>query len=68
LSGASSYPAITVTVNLSATAPGQLTNQASVSGGGGDAAGAEDLTVIGALSATPAGMVVHGVSAKGAGK
>jgi uncharacterized repeat protein (TIGR01451 family) len=68
LSGASSYPAITVRVNLSATAPGQLTNQASVSGGGGDAAGAEDLTVIGALSATPAGMAVHGVSAKGAGK
>jgi uncharacterized repeat protein (TIGR01451 family) len=48
LAGASSYPAITVTVNVSATAPSQLTNQASVSGGGGGAAAAVDLTVIAA--------------------
>ncbi|MGA3238396.1 MAG: protease pro-enzyme activation domain-containing protein [Bryobacteraceae bacterium] len=68
LSGGSSYPAITVTVNVSATAPGQSTNQASVSGGGGNPAGAEDLTVIAAVSGTPAGMVVHGVTGKGAGK
>jgi len=48
LSGGASYPAITVTVNVSATGPGQLTNRASVSGGGGAAAGAEDFTVIAA--------------------
>jgi uncharacterized repeat protein (TIGR01451 family) len=46
LSSASSYPAITVTVSVSATAPSQLTNQASVSGGGGTPALAEDLTII----------------------
>jgi uncharacterized repeat protein (TIGR01451 family) len=46
LSGGSSYPAITVTVNVSSSAPGQLTNQATVSGGGGSAAGAEDLTLV----------------------
>jgi subtilase family serine protease/sugar lactone lactonase YvrE len=54
LSGASSFPAITVTVNVSATAPGQLTNQASVSGGGSNAAGAQDLTVIAASNAPAA--------------
>ncbi|SPF33820.1 NHL repeat containing protein (modular protein) [Candidatus Sulfopaludibacter sp. SbA4] len=54
LSGGSSYPAITVTVNVSATAPGQLTNEASVSGGGANAAGAEDLTVVAAPSAPAA--------------
>jgi hypothetical protein len=54
LNGASSYPAITVTVNVSAAAPGQLTNQASVSGGGSNAAGAQDLTVIAASSAAAA--------------
>jgi uncharacterized repeat protein (TIGR01451 family) len=47
LNGGSSYPAITVTVNVSATAPVQLTNQASVSGGGAEAAArATDLTLI----------------------
>jgi hypothetical protein len=39
---------------LSANAPSQLTNQASVSGGGGNSAGAEDLTVV-APSSTPQG-------------
>jgi hypothetical protein len=54
LGGGSPYPAITVTVNVSAAAPAQLTNQASVSGGGGAVAGAEDLTLIaGALETTP---------------
>jgi hypothetical protein len=53
LNGGSSYPAITVTVNVSATAPGQLTNQASVSGGGAAAGGATDLTVVTAPPAAP---------------
>ena len=52
LSGGASYPAITVTVNVSTTAPSQLTNQASVSGGGGNVAGAEDFTLV-APSSTP---------------
>jgi uncharacterized repeat protein (TIGR01451 family) len=51
LSGASSYPPIIVTVSVSAPAPGQLTNAASVFGGGGNIAGTEDLTVIGAADA-----------------
>jgi uncharacterized repeat protein (TIGR01451 family) len=51
LNGASSYPAITVTVNVSASAPAQLTNEVSVSGGGGNIAGAEDLTVVAPASA-----------------
>ncbi len=46
LSGGASYPAITVTVTVSATAPSQVTNQASVSGGGGSVAGTEDFTII----------------------
>jgi len=54
LNGASSYPAITVTVNVSASAPGQLVNQASVSGGGGNAAGAQDLTIVAAPGAPAA--------------
>jgi uncharacterized repeat protein (TIGR01451 family) len=66
LSGASSYPAITVTVNVPATAPGQLSNQASVSGGGGNVAGAEDLTVIAGAAGTPA--VVRGMPTKGGAK
>ncbi len=46
LGGGSSYPAIAVTVNVSSAAPGQLTNQAIVSGGGGNTAAAEDLTMV----------------------
>lgn len=52
LSGASSYPAITVTVNVSATASGQLTNEVSVSGGGANVVGAEDLTIVAPISAS----------------
>jgi uncharacterized repeat protein (TIGR01451 family) len=52
LNGGSSYPPISVKVNVSAASPGQLTNQASVSGGGGNHAGAEDLTIV-APSSTP---------------
>jgi sugar lactone lactonase YvrE len=51
LSGGSSYPAITVKVNVAAAAQSQLTNEVSVSGGGANAAGAKDLTVISASGA-----------------
>jgi sugar lactone lactonase YvrE len=47
LNGGASYPAITVTVNVSANASGQLTNQTTVSGGGAPAAAKTgDLTVV----------------------
>ena len=47
LSGGASYPAITVTVNVSSSTPAQITNQATVSGGGtGSVTGAEDLTLV----------------------
>jgi uncharacterized repeat protein (TIGR01451 family) len=41
-----SYPAITVTVNVAANAPSQVTNQVSVSGGGSAMANASDVTTI----------------------
>jgi uncharacterized repeat protein (TIGR01451 family) len=47
LSGGSSYPPITVTVNVSGNAPSQVTNQVGVSGGGSAGASAGDLTTIG---------------------
>ena len=40
------YPAITVSVNVSGTAPSQVTNEATVSGGGAFATGAQDFTVV----------------------
>jgi uncharacterized repeat protein (TIGR01451 family) len=46
LNPGSSYPAITVTVNVSAISPGQLSTQVSVSGGGGSAIGTEDFTIV----------------------
>jgi len=46
LSGGSSYPPITVTVNVSSTAAAHLTNQVQVSGGGAANANASDLTTI----------------------
>jgi uncharacterized protein (TIGR03437 family) len=47
----SSYPVIAVTVNVSAAAPGQMTNQAAVSGGGPSAGQAtEDVTNIAAVA------------------
>jgi len=45
LSGGSSYAPIIVTVNVSASAT-QLSNRASVIGGGSNAAGAEDFTIV----------------------
>jgi uncharacterized repeat protein (TIGR01451 family) len=54
LTSGSSYPAITVAVNVSASAPVQVTNQASVSGGGTAALGrATDLTLVAAASSSP---------------
>ena len=41
-----SYPAITVTVNVSATAPASVTNTVTASGGNSPAAGASDVTTI----------------------
>jgi uncharacterized repeat protein (TIGR01451 family) len=46
LSGGSSYPPIAVTFSVPASAPSQVTNQASVSGGGGSIAAAVDLTLV----------------------
>ncbi len=46
LSGGSSYPAITVTVNVAANAAATVTSQASVSGGGSASATAADVTSI----------------------
>jgi uncharacterized protein (TIGR03437 family) len=61
LNGGSSYPPITVTVNVAATAPAQLTNQASVSGGGANtAARATDFTLIGPPSAPAAPTIAPG--------
>jgi uncharacterized protein (TIGR03437 family) len=61
LNGGSSYPAITVTVNVAATAPAQLTNQASVSGGGANTAGrSTDLTLIAPFTAQAAPSIASG--------
>jgi uncharacterized repeat protein (TIGR01451 family) len=61
LAGGGSYPAITVIVNVSPSAPTQLTNQVSVSGGGSATASAADPTTIAALcsySLSPASALV----------
>jgi uncharacterized protein (TIGR03437 family) len=62
LAAGGSYPAITVTMNVSATAPSQVTNQVTLSGGGASAGQAKDPAVIEALaisgpSSLPAGQV-----------
>jgi uncharacterized protein (TIGR03437 family) len=46
LSAGSSFPAITVTVNVASTAPSQVTNQATVSGGGSNSITASDVTKV----------------------
>jgi photosystem II stability/assembly factor-like uncharacterized protein len=46
LAAGASYPAIAVTVNVAVSAPGQVTNQVSVSGGGPGTARASDVTTI----------------------
>jgi sugar lactone lactonase YvrE len=62
LNGGSSYPPITVAVNVSTTAPPQFTNQVTVSGGGAAMAGAQDLTLLAQVQVTvttnPAGQSV----------
>ena len=50
-----SYPAIAVTVNVSATAPPTLTNQVSVSGGGSATSSASDPTTISPANACAPG-------------
>jgi hypothetical protein len=46
LNPGTSYPAITITVNVAFTAASTVTNQVNVSGGGSASAGASDLTSI----------------------
>jgi uncharacterized protein (TIGR03437 family) len=53
LSPGSSYPAITVTVNVASNAPSQVTNQVTVSGGGANSATASDVTAVVAGTSTP---------------
>jgi len=53
LGAGASYDAITVTVNVAPTAPTQVTNQVSVSGGGSPSASASDVTNIGGLQFYP---------------
>jgi uncharacterized repeat protein (TIGR01451 family) len=56
LEAGASYPAVTVEVNVAANAPGSVTNQAAVVGGGSGAASASDLTRVltaQAVSVTP---------------
>jgi uncharacterized repeat protein (TIGR01451 family) len=60
LGAGSSYPPITVKVNVGTGIPMQLTNQASVSGGGSVTNGASDLTLIAPPS--PIAAVVNGAS------
>ena len=52
LSAGSSYPSITVTVNVASNAPSQVTNLVGVSGGGSAEANATDATIITALPST----------------
>ena len=52
LNGGTSYPPITVTVNVAPNAPAQVTNQVSVSGGGSATATASDPTIIAPLGCT----------------
>jgi uncharacterized protein (TIGR03437 family) len=56
LNPGSSYPPITVTVNVASNAPSQVTNQATVAGGGSPLATASDVTTI--LASAPTGPVI----------
>jgi uncharacterized protein (TIGR03437 family) len=53
LAAGANYPAITVTVNVASTAPSQVTNQVTVSGGGSVSAAASDVTNVIQNSVTP---------------
>lgn len=64
LATGASYPAITVTVNVTANSPASVNNQVSVSGGGSRSANSVDLTVIAAgtpitIQTSPAGLQFH---------
>jgi hypothetical protein len=67
LNPGSSYPAITVTVNVSGNAPSQVTNQVAVSGGGSTGANAGDLTTIGVATCTYSLSPTNAAIASGAG-
>lgn len=60
LSPGTSYPSITVSVNVSPTGPSQVTNQVTVVGGGAAMLGAQDLTFLTAppttIQTNPAGL------------
>ncbi len=58
LSGGSAYPPITVSVNVSASAPAQLSAQSGVAGGGAPLAVVTDLTLIAPSSAPAAPALV----------
>jgi uncharacterized repeat protein (TIGR01451 family) len=65
LSGGGSYPAIAVTVNVAASAPGQVINQVQVTGGGSNPASAADTTAIGAgqtIAFGPLSSVIYGAA------
>ena len=51
LAAGSSYPVIIVSVRVASNAPGQLTNQVNVSGGGSQSVAASDITSVTPLSA-----------------
>ena len=69
LNPGSSYPAITITVNVADNAAAQVTNQATVSGGGSPSASASDVTAIdpvlppAAVTVLSPGLLATGVSA-----
>jgi uncharacterized repeat protein (TIGR01451 family) len=62
LNGGASYPPISVVVNVASTAPSQVTNSATVTGGGSAAATANDTT---AISAPAPGVAVGPVAGSG---
>jgi uncharacterized repeat protein (TIGR01451 family) len=67
LSPGSSYPPITVTVNVSGNAPSQVTNQVTVSGGGSASANAAVPTTIGVATCTYSLSPTNAAIASGAG-
>ena len=65
LAGGASYPAITVTVNVSSAAYSQVTNQAAVSGGGAFASAATSLAIVAGAAGAPQ---IAGVSNNASGQ
>ena len=58
LAAGASYPAITLTVNVSATAPASVTNTASVSGGGDTTSANNSATDVTTVTAVPADLTI----------